>query len=323
VKRWGIGFVLVLLACIPVLLARSTSPQLLQDSDTKELLRVIREEQNPLGWFVSDWPLRNHFYRPVSTLSFEMDNAVHGSVAAGYGLTNVLLAVGCILALFWVVRELTDSPGLATAAGLIFAIWHVGWQEPLASIATWIAVLVAFAGLFRHGFRLGYWWAAPLVWCFVADELLPTGNLLDASQGIMHWLPGRTASTMALFALISLASYARYERLSAARSKPQPTPLDPPATKGTRAKEVAPRAPWLWAVLSVVALALSLGCYEQAVMLPSLLLSAAVALRLQGYRVRWGWQAAFWLILVGYLVLRRVLLPRRLTCSLRLMTCLP
>jgi hypothetical protein len=39
------------------------------------------------------------------------------------------------------------------------------------------------------------------------------------------------------------------------------------------------------------------------------LLGCAVALRTMGYRVRWAWQAAFWGCLVGYLMLRRALIP--------------
>jgi hypothetical protein len=52
-----------------------------------------------------------------------------------------------------------------------------------------------------------------------------------------------------------------------------------------------------------------LGSYEQAVMLPAVLFGVGVLFKLQGYQVRWGWQAAFWGLLVGYLLLRRMILP--------------
>src|SRR5687767_2966864 len=104
-KRWGIGLLLVLLSCVPVLLHRESSRYLLEDTDTKVLLQTIRQENAPFSWFVQDWPLRNHFYRPVSTLVFEVDSRIHGDNAAGFGLTNALLCVGCVLLLFWFLRE--------------------------------------------------------------------------------------------------------------------------------------------------------------------------------------------------------------------------
>src|SRR5947209_6221642 len=72
-KRWGIALLAVILACVPILLSHVTTHQLLQDSDTAFLLKTVRERQAPLSWFTGDWPLGNHFYRPVSTLTFEMD----------------------------------------------------------------------------------------------------------------------------------------------------------------------------------------------------------------------------------------------------------
>jgi hypothetical protein len=58
-----------------------------------------------------------------------------------------------------------------------------------------------------------------------------------------------------------------------------------------------------------LALALALGCYEQAVMIPGLLFGVALLMRLRGAAVRWSWQAVFWGILTGYLALRMAILP--------------
>jgi len=297
-------FVAVVLACLPILLARASSPGLLEDTDTRVLLTVIRQRQDPLSWFTGDWPLSNHFYRPISTLFFELDNRLYGSNAAGYGLTNALLCVACVLLLFWFLRELTDRPLVAGAGGVLVGLWRVGYHNSFAQLATVLAIVAGFGGFFRHGLRLDRFLPAVLVF-------LATGTLVHYGSiysGVVAWLPGRTASVMTVFCLIAMAAYARYERLGAARVVSEPTPLDPPATRTTQASEGLRQRP-IWAVVAVLATALALGSYEQAVMLPATLVGVAVILRWQGFRPRWGWQAAFWGVLGGYLFLRYQLVP--------------
>ncbi|CAN5371874.1 hypothetical protein BH11ARM1_BH11ARM1_09300 [soil metagenome] len=304
--RWRIAFILVLLASVFVVSFHQSDPDLLKDSDTHVLLDKIREVHDPLHWFAGDWPLQNHFYRPVSTLSFELDNALYGDNAAGYGWTNALLAGFCVLLLFWFCRELTDKPAISAGAAVLYAVWLSPVRLPLPSLAIGVAVLCLVLGLIRHGRHLSAWLPGFLLWIFIADEMAGKSGLFDR---LINWLPGRTASVMAVFALISLAAYARYERVSAGRRAVVLTPLDPPATRSTSVVSVS-RWPWIWAILSLIGLALSLGSYEQAVMVPSLLLAVAVTFKINGRSPRWGWQVPFWALLVGYLVLRRVLLPQ-------------
>lgn len=311
----------VIAFCIPIWLARSSSPMMLRDSDTAVLLGAIRERGHPFSWFLGDWPLGNHFYRPVSTLFFELDNKVYGADAGGYGATQALIAILCVLALHWFVRELwADWP--ACFAASLFAIWHLDWGVPLSSIVPYLAAVVFLVALFRRlampVFRAGTsevenrgswrnvtWevFLGPMALFLLSSEL--GGHQLRFRM--IEWLPGRTASVMTLFGLLSLAAYARFERLTAKEVERSPSPYDLPATKSTGVWKQPPRHPWLWALLSCVCLALALGSYEQAVMLPSLLLGVAVVQRLRGSPPKWIWQAAFWGILVGYLVLRRTL----------------
>lgn len=310
-RKWGLGFVVVLLACLPVFFARSSSPSLLRDSDTRKLIQVIRTRHAPLSWFAGDWPLGNHFYRPVVTLTFEMDSALHGDNPGGYGLTNDLLVIGCVLLLFWFVRELTNSVFLASASSVLFALWNYGaWYQQLASLA-WVLGFAALCGACLPGRRLlagisalltaGYAYYEIGAWQVAAiDQLGPH---------VIGWLPGRTATVTTLFALIAMAAYARYERVSAPRLPPRGGPLEPPATKGADAAGSAPRVAWLWAVLAGLAAALAFATYEQAVMLPAALVGVAVCLRMQGYKVRWAWQLLFWALLLAYLLARKELLP--------------
>ncbi|MFZ4508656.1 MAG: hypothetical protein ACOYON_13255 [Fimbriimonas sp.] len=308
-RRWVPAFLLVLLLCIPVFFSRASDPGLLRDSDTKVLLATIRERQAPLSWFSGDWPLMNHFYRPISTLAFEADNAVYGDNAAGYGTTNALLCVGCILLLFWFLRELTDQPLMAGAATSLFAIWHLaGMPQILSLIASYAALGALIGGVLRHRLAIRQYVPAFLVWTLLQGEL---NGITSLPYRMIGWIPGRTASVMTVFALIAMAAYARYERTGARRlAGPALGPLDPPATRSTEVAAEPGRFAWIWATVAILATMLALGSYEQAVMLPAALLGVAVCLRLQRVQVRWGWQVAFWGVLVAYIALRYQVIPR-------------
>lgn len=319
-KRWWIAFVFAVLACLPIGLARSTSPSMLADTDTAVLLASIRERKAPLSWFTGDWPLGNHFYRPVSTLVFELDNRLHGDDAAGYGRTQALLIIGGVLALFWFVRELTDRPLLAAASSGLLALWQLDLGKYPASWLGWAALGVAVVALGRRlllrvrdpnsPILIGSIALAAFAIAFAGHEV--------AGQALRHrtldWLPGRTATTMTLFCLLALASFARFERTRARTPVLRPaSATDLPATRTSMVDAPRPRA-WLFALASCVFLALALGSYEQAVMLPAALVGVTITFRLmrpgapEDRRV-WLWHGVFWALLVGYLLLRRTVLP--------------
>ena len=298
------AWVLAFLAALFVLSHRSSSPLLLQDTDTHVAIAKIRERHDPMSWFRGDWPLENHFYRPVSTLVFEFDNAVYGDNAAGYGTTNALLCAVCVLLAFWFFRELTDRPALATVATLVFAEWHLN-QASLMGRVMWLLLYAALiGGIVRHGLRVRLWLPAVLVFLAAIAQIYSAAPI---GSRTIDWIPGRTATTMTVFCLLALAAYARYERLRAARPKPTPGPLDPPATRNTEVERA--KGGVGWAILAIVATALALGAYEQAVMLPACLLAVACAFRWRGFLVRWGWQIPAWSLLVGYILLRAAILP--------------
>lgn len=303
-RRWLVAFALVLLATLPIVFSHARNPELLQDTDTAVLLSMIRERKDPASWFAGDWPLQNHFYRPISTLTFELDNAIYGSDAGGFGRTNAILAALSILALFWVLRELSEAPWMSAAGALLFASWHLRWTDT-GVFAAHILVGLSLACFLLPGRRLAPAISAALVWWFVGAELV---GMQDLKGRILDWLPGRTATCMTLFALLSMASYARFERLSADRlSEPDPTPLEPPATKGTVPRGFVPKRLWMWPILSSLSLLLALGSYEQAVMAPAALVGVGLVLRWKRYRVRWTWHVLFWALLGGYLSLRGLL----------------
>jgi hypothetical protein len=297
---------------LAVLQSHSSNPALLQDSDTAFLLKTIRERQAPLSWFTGDWPLQNHFYRPLPTLTFELDNALYGSNAAGYGWTNAILAALCVMALFWLLAELSSAPFWSLTGAAMFAIWNLDEGARLPVVAPWFCGAIILVGLYRHSFKFGNYLPAALVVFFLAGELaapqVTTSRALGES--VVGWLPGRTASVMTLFALVAMAAYARYER-SRDRRLPQPeaTAIDKPTATRT-GTDAVPRYGSLWLFLSLVGTVAALASYEQAIMLPAALLAQAVYLRLRR-RINPNWRVhgAFWLLLAGYFVLRHYALP--------------
>lgn len=306
-KRWGLVWIVAILSCIPILLNRASNQGMLKDTDTQFLLRIIEKQGNPLYWFTHDWPLQNHFYRPVSTLAFEFDNKFYGTQAWGFGLTNAFLCVGCVLLLAWFLREVTDSIPITAAGTALFGLWHWNGTQWFLPILGYGIYAVAFAGFFRHGFRFWHWLPAVGAIGFLTTEIAGIQPLYFRMIG---WIPGRTASVMTVFCLIALAAYARYERQSATRLGAKPTSLDEPA--GTKSSVLAndkAKAPWIWAFVAFVAVLLALGSYEQAVMLPAALMGVAVSLRLQRYQVRWSWHFVFWGALVLYYFARKAFLP--------------
>ncbi len=306
-RRWLPWFAAPLLLAVITALTHARGPGLLQDTDTRVILAKIRERGDPWSWLTGDWPLENHFYRPISTLVFELDNALYGDAAWGYGLTNALLGSACILLVFWLVRELTSSPWQSAAASGLFGLWHLtGGATPGAWVigaAGWLAL----AGLFRGGSR-------PLIAAaFLSSQWLASefAAMFHLRPQVLDWIPGRTASVMAVFCLASMAAYARFERIGAPRrAAPAAGAEDRPPTRSTDPREGIRRPAWPWLIAAFAGLALALGSYEQAVMLPALLLAVAVWMAVKGRRPRWTIHLGFWAMLGGYIALRAAILPR-------------
>ena len=303
-KRGLVAWLSILPAALWVLLSRSRSSGLLADSDTAVLLATIRQRGAPFSWFVGDWPLFNHFYRPVATLFFEADNALYRDSAGGYAWTNAGLMAACVLALYGLTRNLLPL-GQAIAATWLYTFWILDRGGLPLTVYGPLALLAGFVMVSRSGFRSPRAWLCACALYAFGSELRGIEPLYYRSVG---WLPGRTASTCTLFILLSLWLYARHLKLSAERREDRTvTPLDPPATSSTVAEPDPRRANGLF--IGAIAMALvALGSYEQAVMLPALVFGVGVLLN-RVYRVHFAPQVAFWGCLVGYLVLRAAIIP--------------
>lgn len=292
-----------------LLASRATGPALLEDTDTYVLLQKIAERGAPMSWFASDWPLENHFYRPVSTLFFELDAALYGGNAAGYGLTNALLAAALVWAAFWFFREATSMPWVAGASTGLFGLWIVGTGVPevLATAARWMAFLV-WLGLLRGGLKKLPQVALASGGLFFLSWALPAVAPLGGR--IVGWLPGRTASVMSVFLVLGLAAMARWVRLCApAGPAPPPDALDVPATKGTEPTPRDCRNGWVPVAVACLCFLLALCSYEQAVTIPLIVALLVVYFAGRHKKAGWGWVALAAGTVVAYVAARVAVVP--------------
>jgi hypothetical protein len=290
VNLWLLGILVVLLINLFSLRDVLNNENLWRDSenhDTRTLLKETRKHEDALRWWVNDWPLGNGFYRPIPTMAFLMDDALYHNNLNMYRLTNWFIGLGCALLLVWMVWEIFRDTLGALCCGIVFSLWQSGLAHdlPMQSAGNWLGIaLLAFALLPGRG---GLWKgivAASLA-MVVGRELsgwLEKMDIVQASFSFRNisWPPGRTATIMALFVIPCVAAYCRWER--------------------TR------RNGWMW--LSLGCLTLGFFTYEQTVVVPAVLIACAVALRLEGVRVRWRFHLIPWFMLFIYAGLHRTYL---------------
>lgn len=301
---WRRAWVFVGILALVILAFASRSSNLLQDTDTRVMITRIHERQAPFSWFAGDWPLQNHFYRPIVALTFELDSRLYGWNPHGYAFTNALLCALAMAMLFWLIREAFEDAVLAMGSALVYSLFTIGyafrevsWLLTCVGVASALAILV-----WRRDWRKAI--LCLLVSVAASGEALGVGPF---NGGMMEWIPGRTASTMAIFAFASVAAYARFERLSSQRDPVPASPLDPPNTR--MSQQTLRSTAWPWLVVSVASLWCATASYEQAIMVPALVLGTAIAMRLRGVRVRWASQVPIWAMLVIYWAERQMLLP--------------
>lgn len=342
---WWIALGAVLLMCLGMMTYIRDTRKMLDDSDTTLIVSEIEYYNDPARWFTHDWPLMNHFYRPLSTLLFEYDDRVHRDDTNGWQRTTALLCVLTTLGFFWFLRELTDSPLISTSATFLFYLWQIDamqWLVVTCQIVTlfvlvggvWfcrgkpgivrrmdraLKVLVlrkdstrrwrAFIAILWRSLRRAIsqyrlYFTAILLWWALSLE---APGMERISWRMMAWIPGRTASSMTVFAFIALAAFTRYLRLSPRRPV-KATAVDVPNTR--HAMPPAGRSPSvLWPILTSIATVGALLCYEQGVMVPALCGLLAVAFYFRGTIVRWLWGVPFGLTIVAYALVRHAFIP--------------
>jgi Tfp pilus assembly protein PilF len=87
---------------------------------------------------------RGHGWRPVTTLTFALDHAIHGIEPFGYHLVNVALHAAVSVLLFAVCARIAGGPAVAAVTALLFAA-HPVHTEAVASVVGRAELLAALA----------------------------------------------------------------------------------------------------------------------------------------------------------------------------------
>lgn len=140
---------------------------------------------NPSWWGIQT---KITTWRPLTTVSFALNHALHGLTPRGYHLVNVALHAGVSVLLLAVAARLTAWP-TAVAAALLFAV-HPVHTEAVASVVG-RAELLSALGFFAA------WW------CFLAADAAPaarpprSGTML-AAAGVAAFFAGMLAKENAI-----------------------------------------------------------------------------------------------------------------------------
>lgn len=192
-----------------------------ENLDTRVILQRLQQPHSVWAWFVGDWVLGNGFYRPLPSVLYQVDYWQWGEDLLRWKWTNGLLATATALALMGFLHALTGQRSVALAGGLAFTLWQTGLAPP---VPLWASFVALAAGIV-WGYRWGDW-RRGAVWGAVAFALVVEWGFLDRLPDIhtqsfayraMGWIPGRTATLMALCALLALWGVAGYARSGRAR----------------------------------------------------------------------------------------------------------
>ncbi|MBI3945991.1 MAG: hypothetical protein HY321_08735, partial [Armatimonadetes bacterium] len=288
IRRRG-GLLLVLVLCALPGLAHVRSGQPLEyDQDTPIILAGVDATGGLLGswrWFVNDWPLGSHLYRPVTVVSLALDRRVWGEWAPGYRLTNWVLANLVNLLMVWLMLALTRSGLAAAFACALLSAERWGFSRATLSGTEEYAVPLVAVALFlwwqgmaarRAGkTRTTLVWEAPLVIGLAALVVLlyERRDLGTTST----WIATRTTHLGTLFSTAMIALLVVY----AQRQQPK------------------------FLVLAVAACALAMASYEQAVTAPAIGSVWLALIHPHGPRAGLRASAGLWAVLVAYILVRQ------------------
>jgi tetratricopeptide (TPR) repeat protein len=146
-RSWAIAVAVAALAA--TVYSNSLGGALLYDDTNAILSNALVKSGDVIGILTqpSWWGVpRGALWRPITTLTFALDHALHGFTPLGYHAVNVGLHAGVSVLLLVVFGQVTAAPLAAAVAALLFAA-HPVHTEAVASVVG-RAELLAAGGLF-------------------------------------------------------------------------------------------------------------------------------------------------------------------------------
>lgn len=135
------------------------------------------------------------YFRPLTTLSFAVDYAIHGDNPAGYHLTNLVLHLAALALMIGLLRQRGASVPLTFALSLLWAL-----LPRLTEAAAWIsgrgdllAGLLSLAALFVYRSGSGFRLALALLLAFAAVSAKESGVAAFVALAVLE-LGGATGA---------------------------------------------------------------------------------------------------------------------------------
>jgi len=141
-----------------------------------DFVSIAEINMSPANFFTGKSLAGSTFYRPLTLLTFWIDNKIWGFAPFGYHLTNILLFTGAILIFFYFLLIIFNDYRIALIASLIMAIhpahgenaaWISGRTELVCALFM-IGALYCFARFKVSPNRGWGWYGGSLILVFLA-----------------------------------------------------------------------------------------------------------------------------------------------------------
>lgn len=151
--------ILYVVILVPSLLLLSDTLSFGFMSDDYYLVHRIENEGFFLGWGGANGDI---FFRPVTVLSYLIDNLIWGVNSVGFHLTNVLWHIICTVLVYLLAVKLLKKNEAALTAGFMFLLLachseSISWVSGRTDL-----IATAFCLGSTLSFLTGSWWALPL-----------------------------------------------------------------------------------------------------------------------------------------------------------------
>lgn len=285
--RWLIA--ILILTHLPGLAYVFWGAPLAQEMDTPVLLQRIDAAGGLAGawrWFVGDWPLESHLYRPLTVFSLTIDRHLWGEWEPGYRLTAWVLGLLTSALLIWLSLALTGNHLVAALACALLAAERFGYMPgtsrlwvrhaSLIAIAVFLVWLLGRVAQRQQARHTADWCRAALMVVLAAGVAL--GWERQPLETLSWWVAARTTHLGTFFGTLALAALVAHARWPRRRAL----------------------------LLALAATAAALASYEQAVVIPAIGTVWLALLHRDGWRTGVRASAGLWLLLVGYVGVRHL-----------------